>query len=95
VNRRAGALWALADEPDAAHVVGRSRDVALVFFEDVLPLRLSASPDRGALTAIAEDSGFLGNFETKTAEKQKGAAPNLSDCMASDRTSRTIMGSDR
>ena len=29
VNRRAGALWALAEEPGAAHVVGRSRDVAI------------------------------------------------------------------
>ena len=40
VNRRAGALWALVEEPDAAHVVGRSRDMSLMFFEDVLPLRL-------------------------------------------------------
>src|SRR5262249_47948701 len=34
VNRRAGALWALADEPSVGHVVGRSIDVAKVFFED-------------------------------------------------------------
>src|SRR6185436_16501991 len=40
VNRRGGALWALAEEPSAAHIVGRSRDVAIVFFEDALPLRL-------------------------------------------------------
>jgi dienelactone hydrolase len=73
VNRRAGALWALADEPEAAHVVGRSRDVALVFFEDVLPLRLSPT---GSLIAMTENSGYLGNFETKTAEKLNGAAPN-------------------
>ena len=30
LNRRTGALWALAEEPNVAHVVGRSRDVALV-----------------------------------------------------------------
>jgi dienelactone hydrolase len=44
VNRRGGALWALAEEPAAGHVVGRSRDLTLIFFEDVLPLRLSGVP---------------------------------------------------
>src|SRR6185295_19911659 len=39
LNRRSGALWALAEEPGAAHVVGRSIDVARIFFEDVLALR--------------------------------------------------------
>src|SRR5262245_40419407 len=39
LNRRAGALWGLAEEPGAAHVVGRSREFALMFFEDVLLLR--------------------------------------------------------
>jgi dienelactone hydrolase len=78
VNRRAGALWALAEEPGAAHIVGRSRDVALIFFEDVLPLRLATSGDNaaGKLISIPEDSGFLGNFETKIATKQTGSAPN-------------------
>src|SRR4030095_3376499 len=33
VNRRAGANWALAEEPSAAHIVGRSRDVEIVFYE--------------------------------------------------------------
>src|SRR5215831_367819 len=41
VNRRAGALWALAEEPGVAHVVGRSIDVAKIFFEDMLALRLA------------------------------------------------------
>lgn len=47
VNRRAGALWALAEEPDVAHAVGTSRDVSLVFFEDLLRLRLGSQPARG------------------------------------------------
>src|SRR5579884_2611404 len=42
VNRRGGALWALANEPGVAHVVGRSRDVSMVFFEDVLASRVAA-----------------------------------------------------
>ena len=31
INRRAGALWALAEEPSVAHVAGRSRDLSLHF----------------------------------------------------------------
>ena len=64
VNRRGGALWALAEESGVAHVVGRSRDVAMVFFEDVLPLRVAQA---GApLKALVEKSGYLGDFKTKT-----------------------------
>jgi dienelactone hydrolase len=33
VNRRSGALWALAEEPSAAHIVGRSLEMATMFFE--------------------------------------------------------------
>src|SRR5262249_23523064 len=62
VNRRGGALWALAEEPGAAHIVGRSRDVALRLYEDVLPLRLGAN---GALKPIAAMSGFIGDLKTK------------------------------
>ena len=51
VNRRGGALWALAEEPAAAHIVGRSRDMALIFFEDVH----SAAPRRPAEYAQAAD----------------------------------------
>lgn len=63
VNRRAGALWALAEEPSAAHVIGRSRDVALILFEDALALRLG---DGTALKALSEKSGFLGDIKAKT-----------------------------
>ena len=64
VNRRAGALWVLAEEPSAAHIVGRSRDFSIVFFEDVLPLRLAAD---GTLRAITAAPAGLGNFATRTA----------------------------
>src|SRR4029077_9375525 len=63
LNRRAGALWALAEEPAAAHIVGRSRDLSLIFFEDVLSLRLS---ETGALKPLAEKTGFLGDPKLKT-----------------------------
>jgi pimeloyl-ACP methyl ester carboxylesterase len=81
VNRRAGALWALAEEPGAAHIIGRSRDLALVFFEDVLPLRLPDGAPNGnqpiLLRSIAAASGFLGDLKGKTFQKQGDApAPN-------------------
>lgn len=64
LNRRGGALWALAEEPAAAHVVGRSRDMSIIFFDEVLPLRLgdSSSP----LKPLTEKAGFLGDYKAKT-----------------------------
>jgi poly(3-hydroxybutyrate) depolymerase len=62
LNRRAGALWALAEEPSAAHIVGRSRDVAMVLFEEALALRLS---DQG-LKPVSENAGFIGDLKAKT-----------------------------
>ena len=73
VNRRGGALWALAEEPGVAHVVGKSRDVSLAFFEDVLGLRLNGA----TLTKLEEKSGFLGDLSARTfAPLGDGRAPN-------------------
>jgi hypothetical protein len=63
VNRRGGALWALAEEPGVAHVVGRSRDVALVFFDDILAMRLG---EAGAFKPIDPKTGFIGDFKAKS-----------------------------
>src|SRR3954447_11843848 len=63
MNRRGGALWALAEEPSAAHIVGRSRDVALVLFEDALALRVG---EGAALKPLTEKSGFIGDIKAKT-----------------------------
>lgn len=80
VNRRAGALWALAEEPGAAHVVGRSRDVALPFFEDVLRLRLDSTSSNG-LKPITDREGFVGDLAAKTfrpiAEAGAAAGPTV------------------
>lgn len=64
LNRRGGALWALAEEPGVAHVVGRSRDMAIIFFEDVLPMRLGTTAET-PLRSLDEKSGFLGDVKTK------------------------------
>lgn len=70
VNRRAGALWSLAEEPGAAHIVGRSRDVALVFYDDMLRLRLDDEPANAVaaneLKPLTEKSGFIGDLTAKT-----------------------------
>jgi poly(3-hydroxybutyrate) depolymerase len=64
VNRRGGALWALAEEPGAAHIVGRSRDVAMALFEDVLVLRFDAEHPT-VLKPVTEQSGLLGDLKSK------------------------------
>jgi dienelactone hydrolase len=73
LNRRGGALWALGEEAAVGHVVGKSRDVAMVFFEDVLPLRLGDQP--GQLKPIAAKSGFLGDFKSKSFQPIGETAP--------------------
>lgn len=63
VNRRGGALWAFAEEPGVAHVVGRSRDVSIVFFDDVLPMRMGSG---ASLRTLDPKSGFIGDLKAKT-----------------------------
>lgn len=73
VNRRGGALWSLAEEPGAAHVVGKSKEMTIAFFEDVLPMRLG---DPGApLKAIDPKSGFIGDLTAKTFVPAAEAGP--------------------
>jgi dienelactone hydrolase len=74
VNRRAGALWAIAEEPGAAHIVGRSRDVAIVFYEDVMALRMSDDAP-AALKTLTEKSGFLGDPHLKTFQAASAGQP--------------------
>jgi hypothetical protein len=64
LNRRAGALWAFAEEPNIGHVVGRSQEMSAIFFDAVLPLRLGTPADPASsapLTALDVRSGILGD----------------------------------
>ena len=75
VNRRAGALWALAEEPGVAHVVGRSRELAMMFYEDVLPLRLGSAS--ASLQPMIEKAGLLGDLKAHTARPlDESGTPN-------------------
>ena len=56
VNRRAGALWALVEEPGVWHAMNRSRDLAVMFFDDVIPMRLPEIAEaNGTVTLRAID----------------------------------------
>jgi dienelactone hydrolase len=80
VNRRAAALWALTQEPGAAHVVARSQELGLRFFEAVLPLRLAdtaAADGSMTLKPIDEKSGFTADLKAQAYQPaSKPIAPN-------------------
>jgi dienelactone hydrolase len=63
VNRRERAPWTLAVEPKAAHEVGRTREMAVAFFEAVLPLRLP-SCECAPLREVKENSGWVGDLKS-------------------------------
>ncbi len=64
MNRRPGALWALVQEPNTPHAVGRSDVMSRMFFDDVLPQRIhSGSP---TLSAMDAGKGWQGDLDKKT-----------------------------
>lgn len=67
VNRRAGALWALVEEPGLEHVVGRSKELGAMLFEDVL-----AAPK----DTLTEKAGFVGDIRTFAYQPAAGASTN-------------------
>jgi len=74
VNRRAGALWALVNEPGTAHAVGRSRDLGAMFFADVAAMRLGP----GGLKPVEASAGFIGDLTAHTFQPVAGApAPTV------------------
>lgn len=73
VNRRGGALWALAEEPGIGHAVGKSQAVSMVFFEDVLAARLG---DGTTLKPMSEKAGLMGDMKTKDFMPMPEKMPN-------------------
>ena len=65
MNRRANALWALTQEPGAAHEIARSLELSEVYFDEVIPLRLPAKPG-DPLHPLNLEDGYLGDIETHT-----------------------------
>ena len=61
-NRRAGALWTLAEEKGVGHEVVGSRDLAVTYYEEVMKARMSDNAiGYKALKPVSEDMGSLGN----------------------------------
>jgi hypothetical protein len=70
LNRRAGALWALAPEPKVAHVVGRSQEMAAIFFDALLELRVggnatSVGGSAAGIRKLEERSGVIAELSGK------------------------------
>lgn len=69
MNRRAGALWIYAPEPEAGHEIGQTKKLALVFFDDVIPLRISNFRELNSnqqLKPLSESDGFIGDHKSQT-----------------------------
>jgi poly(3-hydroxybutyrate) depolymerase len=67
VNRRAGALWALAEEPGLAHVVGKSQELGALLFDEVL------NAPAGSLNG---KSGFVADIHTLAIQPAATASTN-------------------
>ena len=72
INRRAGALWSYAQEPGVGHEVARSRDFAVVVFDDMLNARLA---DDGRLKRLDERAGLFGDPKTGTVQPVGDSKP--------------------
>jgi poly(3-hydroxybutyrate) depolymerase len=72
INRRAGALWAYAQEPGVGHEVAHSREFAAVFFDEMLTVRLS---EKGELRTLDEKSGLYGDPRAHTIQPAAETTP--------------------
>ena len=75
MNRRPGALWALVQEPNTPHAVGRSDVLSRMFFDDVLPMRIHSGS--AALSPLDPNKGWQGDLASHTiAAVVPGAKPS-------------------
>ena len=75
-NRRRGAFWCLAVEPNEGHGIGKTLDLALAFFDAVVPLRLPTAGQR-TLRSVDQTPAWLGNlssYEIASAASYSAAA---------------------
>ena len=73
-NRRAGALWTLAEENGVAHEVAGSRDLATAYYEAIIKLRMvEGALGYKALKPVTEDMGVTGNIYNHSVGNEEGA----------------------
>lgn len=66
-NRRAGALWTLAEEKGVAHEVADSRELATSYYEAIMTMRMvDGALGYKALKPVTEDMGVVGNIYNHT-----------------------------
>ena len=68
LNRRAGALWMYAPEPDVAHEFVKSKKLSITFFNEVIPLRLKSNLTENntyTLIDLKESDGLLGDHKNQ------------------------------
>lgn len=89
LNRREDALWALVEEPGVGHAVGRSQEMAAIFFDAILSLRVGAASAR-SLLKLDERSGIIGELTWGSIEPPTGKPdPNrLTDWFPTERVAR-------
>lgn len=70
MNRRAGALWAFAEEPGTGHEPGQTQKLAKIFFDEIIPNRIHNTKFNNEsiieLQTIKEDTGYLGDFNSQS-----------------------------
>jgi dienelactone hydrolase len=80
MNRRPGALWALVQEPNTPHAVGRSDVMSRMFFDDVLPMRITSGS--ATLKPLDPGKGWQGDLNSHavapiTAESKMPETPTV------------------
>jgi hypothetical protein len=69
MNRRVGALWAFAEEPNAGHEIGQTQKLACIFFDEIIPLRMhkkSSDTDCSVeLQTLSANVGYIGDFRAQ------------------------------
>jgi hypothetical protein len=69
MNRRAGALWIYAPEPEVGHEFVQSKKLAIIFFDEIIPLRFSDNfqyDDNKTLKILKESDGLIGDHKNHT-----------------------------
>jgi hypothetical protein len=91
-GRKAGALWALAPQPNSGHEFSRTAAVAQVFFEGVLKNRLPdetlADSEGPAMKPMDEGHGWLGDLTShEVHDGSTDTEPNRADSWFPDQDS--------
>ena len=72
MNRRVGALWAFAEEPNNGHSIGQTQKLAVAFFDEVIPLRIVRKIENkkpNLMKPIQPNAGYAGDSKYNTLYK--------------------------